>query len=410
MSGVENLKKTYPELLSHMECDGYAASYVAQVRREAERIVRCCEESGRCSYEDVYEGYRTAGRPAAWLASKRTMIRLIEQFDVHGRLPDGSHHGELFVEKTYSRLLPVFKAVVDCYAEAARARGKQESTVAVESSSGATFFFALQEKGCPDPAAVTEKAVLEVFTGADGAPAKSSSYRRNVAAVLKGAAPAFPELSQVAAFLPALRRARRNIQYLTDDEAAAVKAALRGANGLSLRDRAVGTLALHTGMRGCDIAAMRADAVDWSAEVITVDQSKTGRQLTLPLSAVVGNAVWDYATLERPNTGCAYLFISNNRPRGPLSRSAMGGIAARIMDTAGIRLRAGDRRGFHLFRHRLATALLGNGVPRPVVSETLGHSSPASLDAYLSADLAHLRECAISVEPFPVAAEVFSNA
>jgi integrase len=87
----------------------------------------------------------------------------------------------------------------------------------------------------------------------------------------------------------------------------------------------------------------------------------------------------------------------------------MGGVAARIMDAAGIRKRPGDRRGLHLFRHRLATALLENDVPRPVVSETLGHGSPGSLDAYLSADLVHLRECAISVEPFPVAAGVFPN-
>jgi hypothetical protein len=57
----------------------------------------------------------------------------------------------------------------------------------------------------------------------------------------------------------------------------------------------------------------------------------------------------------------------------------------------------------------LAAALIGADVPAPVVSRILGHESPASLDSYLSADVAHLRECALSVERFPVAEGVFGR-
>jgi len=79
------------------------------------------------------------------------------------------------------------------------------------------------------------------------------------------------------------------------------------------------------------------------------------------------------------------------------------------MKAAGVRQSKGDRKGFHIFRHHLATALLGNGVPQPVISRTLGHTSPASLEAYLSADFLHLKECAINIERFPVSQEVFSH-
>ena len=51
--------------------------------------------------------------------------------------------------------------------------------------------------------------------------------------------------------------------------------------------------------------------------------------------------------------------------------------------------------------------MLENGVQQPVISKTLGHSSPQSLEAYLSADFVHLKECALGIETFPVAKGVF---
>lgn len=77
------------------------------------------------------------------------------------------------------------------------------------------------------------------------------------------------------------------------------------------------------------------------------------------------------------------------------------------MKKAGIRSNAGDRRGFHLFRHHLATLLLENGVQQPIISSTLGHQSPDSLNPYLSSDFLHLKECALSIDCFPVDRKVF---
>jgi len=79
------------------------------------------------------------------------------------------------------------------------------------------------------------------------------------------------------------------------------------------------------------------------------------------------------------------------------------------MKTANIRQSTGDRRGFHIFRHRVATELLGSGVPQPVISRALGHTSPDSLEAYLSADFKHLKECALSIERFSMPEGVFGN-
>jgi len=50
--------------------------------------------------------------------------------------------------------------------------------------------------------------------------------------------------------------------------------------------------------------------------------------------------------------------------------------------------------------------MLENGVARPVISKILGHTSPDSLEPYLMADFKHLKDCALSVEAFPIREEV----
>ena len=204
------------------------------------------------------------------------------------------------------------------------------------------------------------------------------------------------------------RGRRKNIQYLTPDEYAKVKDVLMGSNSkLSFRNKAMGLLAIFTGLRGCDIAGLKLNAIDWDNDIICIKQQKTKVPLTLPLSAIVGNAIYDYIELERPNTDCEYIFISKKRQLGRIKR--LGNVAASIMKAANIRQNKGDRKGTHIFRHHLSTRLLENGIPRPVISSITGQTSPKSLDTYLSTDFVHLKECAISIDNFPVAREVFSR-
>ena len=133
----------------------------------------------------------------------------------------------------------------------------------------------------------------------------------------------------------------------------------------------------------------------------------TRMHFELPLTAVVGNGIYDYLVSERPYTESRYIFVSQLKPYERLKNRSIGNVAVRIMKAAGIRQSKGDRNGFHVFRHHFATELLGNGVPQPVISRTLGHTSPDSLESYLRADFSHLKECSISIKRFPVSKEVF---
>jgi len=110
---------------------------------------------------------------------------------------------------------------------------------------------------------------------------------------------------------------------------------------------------------------------------------------------------------ERPENSDPHLFLGELYPYGPIEAGAVWHISAKIYRTAALRQNKGDRRGAHLFRYNVATSFLGNGIPRPVISQTLGHMDPQSLDPYLHADLSHLKECALSIAAFPVCEEVF---
>jgi integrase len=128
-------------------------------------------------------------------------------------------------------------------------------------------------------------------------------------------------------------------------------------------------LALCYGLRCCDIAKLRIDEVDLDGDKISICQQKTSAPLELPLTTSVGNALYDYVTAERSESDCKFIFLSENRPFGRLTEGSIGNIATRIMNAAKVRQNAGDRKGFHIFRHRLATDLLGKGVAQPIISK-----------------------------------------
>jgi len=407
---LQNLRDNYPKLISYMEDSGYSETYISRLRKEIERILSHEAAKDWSSYTDVYLEYEKTYHSPDYLRNKRTIIGAIEQFDLYGKYPDGRHRHELFPRGTYPFLSSEFKSVIDCYYLAEQKRGKKEATIYTESHNASTFLYALQMKGMDSLDKITEEAVLEIFHPPGSGLIRSCSYKKNISAVLKACIPFFPNgtCEKVLASLPALRETRKNIQYLTPEEIIKLKAVLMAEESpLTFRDRAIGLLALYTGLRCCDIAGLTLDSIDWQNDLIHIRQQKTEVPLDLPLSAVVGNAIYDYLTKERPESEYRETFLTQHHPYTRMKNRSLSNVSVSIMKEAGIRQELGSRKGFHIFRHHLATALLGNGIPQPVISRALGHTSPDSLDTYLSADFIHLKECALGIEVFPIHGEVF---
>lgn len=405
---VENLKNNYPKLLSHMEDSGYSKGYIYTFRREIQWII---SEAGLRSWEcygDVYRDYQANSSPHDILEKKHAIIGAIEQFDLHSRYPDSKWHS-FKARGSYPKLVPEFRSLIDYYGKVARESGKKESTIYMESHTASNFLFSLQEAGINHLDDVTEEAVVSLFVSQDGKRLKGHLYGKCASALLKACIPLNPDACRkVVSLLPATRHTRKNLQYLTPEEVQRVRNALDDmSNTLTLCDRAIGKLALYTGLRGCDIATMKLTSVDWDCDIIRINQQKTGNPLELPLAATVGNAIYDYLTNERPSVENPSLFLSLIGPYRGMDPNNMWNVSARIMKAAGIRQLKSERKGFHIFRHHLATTLLGNGVTQVVISCILGHSSPASTETYLSADFVHLKACALDISRFPVLEEVF---
>ena len=206
--------------------------------------------------------------------------------------------------------------------------------------------------------------------------------------------------------IPKIKIKEKVYQSLTQEEIEKVKNALKDNNcNISLRDRAIVTVALYTGIRSCDIVNIQLNSIDFRNETINIKQQKTSIPLVLPLRPVVGNVIIDYVQKERPITECQSLFVTNVKPYGILSAGEVRSLVAGFFLKVGVRLLSGLK-GTHLFRHNVAMTLLNEQVSNPIISRVLGHTSPVSIEPYLGADMEVLRNCVISIEEYPLREEV----
>ena len=108
--------------------------------------------------------------------------------------------------------------------------------------------------------------------------------------------------------LAGVRRSRPIIEVLGDAEADMVVRAC-AAGRVSARNAAITLLAVTTGLRACDIIALRLADVDWRGQAIGIVQRKTGNPLTLPLPALVMGKLAGYVLGERPATADDHVFV-----------------------------------------------------------------------------------------------------
>lgn len=406
-----NLRKNYPALLERLEVDGYSTAYISSVRGMVKTILAESDTRGWNDYYDVQRYCEAKYESPGTLVKKRTVIGAIMEYDLYGKFPDRTTPTLAKSKRSsYYKLDPKFKAVIDCFISKERERGKKASSIQVEASNASSFLLKMQDAGAYSLGEITEELVVPMFVPLEGGLCMTFSHRKCIINAIRAYIPDDPHnCKKVLAAIPPIKRAKKNVQYLKDHERQAVLSALGDmSNSLNLRDRAIGTLAYYTGMRTSDMVALDLSSMDWGRDLISIVQRKTGVALEIPMVASVGNAIFDYIVKERPKTECSALFLARNLPHRRLLD--MWHVSDSILTAAGIRQSAGERKGLHIFRHNMATILMGKGTPRAVISDALGHAAPESLEPYMSADTADLRECALSVEHFPVSEGVFADA
>jgi integrase len=406
---VSKLQEKFPLLLEYMQDNGYSLCQILWIKRCIKLVLNEGSFPEVDSYEQLYwrevqqRGYKDSAPVRKTLKS---VLGCVKRFDLDGIYPQPNlYHGFLAPPKNYDLLVSEYRSIVDHYGYTAGLGSKTTHTIDTERRAGVFFLLHLQNAGAKSASVVTERQVYDFFFDGEKI-IRGKAYKDKVAPVLKAAIPLHGEpVSKLLSLLPSIPKIYPNYPYLTRSESEKFRIWLEEENSqLTLLDKALATIAYYTGLRGTDILSLTPENIDWEKDLIHLEQSKTGVRLTLPMNAIVGNAIWDYLVYERPQSAERFIFVNGYRPYNKISNT--WDHLKNVFNEAGVRTN-GERTGVRLFRHHLATTLLGNQVPSPVISSILGHVSPESINPYVDADLEHLRECSLSITDYPVAKEVF---
>ena len=182
----------------------------------------------------------------------------------------------------------------------------------------------------------------------------------------------------------------------TDAEVEAIIGAADTAGPTGKRDLVACLLAARLGMRSSDIVNLRFENLQWREGAISFTSAKTGTPTTLPLTNEIGSAIISYVKNGRPQSDEPYVLLRHNKPYTRMRPSRIYDIVASAMHSAGL-AKDGRRRGPHALRASVATRLMRNGVPLPVITRTLSHSCSETSKFYLKAEIESLRRCALDV-------------
>lgn len=184
-------------------------------------------------------------------------------------------------------------------------------------------------------------------------------------------------------------------RFLSPDQIELVLAHCNRQTAIGRRDYAILLLLARLGLRGGEVAALTLGDIDWESGYISVC-GKGSRRTQLPLPVEVGEAITSYLKNGRPSSANRRLFLRGRAPavgfRGPV---AISSLVMHALGRAGINA---PHKGAHLFRHSLATGMLGQGASLAEIGELLRHRSPETTTIYAKVDLGSLRLLAL---PWP---------
>lgn len=195
------------------------------------------------------------------------------------------------------------------------------------------------------------------------------------------------------------RKQNRIPSVWSQENVARLLDAIDRGNPAGKRDYTIILLVTRLGLRTIDIKHLKLDHLKWRDKRIELIQSKTASVLNLPLLPDVGWAIIDYLKNGRPKVESPYVFLRHLAPLAPFSdEDRLHQIIVKYMRLAKIPISPHKKKGMHSLRHTLASRLLAENTPLPVISDILGHISSDSTAVYLKADINRLRECALNPE------------
>ncbi len=171
---------------------------------------------------------------------------------------------------------------------------------------------------------------------------------------------------------------------------------LAGINTTTLigkRDYAILIILMTYGLRVKDLVELKLENIDFQHGYISFKQSKTGKPYCAELLPTVKDALESYLSETNPLLENRRLFYSTQAPYQPLSRGAVWSIVSGRIHSAVVA--DGRHQGPHAIRSSLASGLVSDNVPYPIVQKILGHTDPNATKRYVAIDIEQLRKCSI---------------
>lgn len=194
--------------------------------------------------------------------------------------------------------------------------------------------------------------------------------------------------------MPTKRYQRGPVEFLTDEEVAALVTAPNLDTWLGRRDRAILLVAAQTGLRNSELTGLRRQDVEFGAgaHLRCLGKGRKTRCTPLTTDAVAVLKKW---LMEQDTEVNDPLFPTSRG--GRISADALQRLVARHAATASERCPSlkGKNVTPHTLRHTAAMSLLRRGVDLTVIALWLGHESTETTQVYLHADMT-LKERALA--------------
>jgi site-specific recombinase XerD len=330
--------------------------------------------------------------PSAHIISQLRAIRILACYEESSCIPGRSSR---------TKEPPTcFKYHYDRYISECNSRGLSDETVAARSSDVCNLLEHASRKGLAGVAEIDTKFLDEHLSMCSSKmPGAMPRVLSSLRCFLRSMFSNGVIQNDLSLFIPsASRYPTKPVQKLwTREEVKALLGFVDRSDTKGKRDYALMLLMVRYGMRVGDIINLKLTDIDWESMAIRFRQEKTSVVNVLPILDDVGWALADWITNVRPEqANTPHVFTRLTAPY--CGMKSLNNVFSRRMMIAGISRSGCGNAGPHSLRHALASNMLAEQVPLPVITAVLGHSTSISTMVYLHSDIEGLRQCALDVE------------
>lgn len=188
----------------------------------------------------------------------------------------------------------------------------------------------------------------------------------------------------------------RILSYYSNEEISKMINGIDLTNHCGVRDKCMIVIAAETGLRASDIVFLKFDEIKWDKNLIHKIQMKTNIPVDVPISDSIKFLLLDYMKNHRPPNESDYIFINSQTGLPFKDGAVLTHTVRKAFIKANINIK-NKKAGAHSLRHSLATNLLKNNTPLPIIKGVLGHTNISTTEKYICVDVEGLRSVSLEV-------------